>query len=67
MAIYIGKKEVGIVLEPTLKQQNINIYKTQDYINLVQNGGELPTDEEYELAEAELQVLYKSIMEGDNE
>lgn len=47
--------------------ENINNYKTQDTAYILQNGGELATDEEYGLAEQELQVLYKNIMEDDNE
>ena len=67
MAIYLGKKEIGIVSEPTIKQQNINLYKSMDIENTIINGGELANDEEYGLAEQELQVLYKNIMEDDNE
>ena len=67
MGVYIGKKEIGIVSEPTIKQQNINCYKTQDLINVNIKGGELATDEEYAAAEMELQKMYSKIMGVGNE
>lgn len=62
MSIYLGNKEIGIVSEPTIKQQNINCYKMQDLTNVNTKGGELATDEEYSAAEAELQKIYSKIM-----
>ena len=67
MSIYLGNKEIGIVSEPTIKQQNINNYKTQDLINVNTKGGELATDEEYAVAEVELQKMYSKIMGVGNE
>ena len=67
MSIYLGNKEIGIVSEPTIKQQNINCYKAQDLINVNTKGGELATDEEYAIAEVELQKMYSKIMEVGNE
>ena len=67
MSIYLGNKEIGIVSEPTIKQQNINCYKTQDISYISQKGGELATDEEYAVAEVELQKMYSKIMGVENE
>lgn len=67
MAIYLGGKEVGILYEPTIKQQNINTYKSIDIENTTINGGELATDEEYAVAEVELQKMYSKIMGVENE
>ena len=67
MSIYLGNKEIGIVSEPTIKQQNINCYKMQDLINVNTKGGELATDEEYVVAEVELQKMYSKIMGVENE
>ena len=67
MSIYLGNKEIGIVSEPTIKQQNINNYKTQDLINVNTKGGELATDEEYAVVEVELQKMYSKIMGVGNE
>ena len=67
MSIYLGNKEIGIVSEPTIKQQNINCYKMQDLINVNTKGGELATDEEYVVAEVELQKMYSKIMGVGNE
>ena len=60
MAIYLGGKEVGVLYEPTLKQQNINLYKSMDIEKITKSGGELATDEEYAVAEAELQKMYSN-------
>lgn len=67
MSIYLGNKEIGIISEPTIKQQNINCYKTQDLINVNIKGGELATDEEYAVAEVDLQKMYSKIMGVENE
>ena len=64
MAIYLGKQEIGIVSEPTIKQQNINTYKFQDLSEIIQKGGELASNEEYVKAEIKLQEIYKSIIIG---
>lgn len=47
--------------------ENINNYKTQDTAYILQNGGELATDEEYAVAEVELQKMYSKIMGVGNE
>ena len=47
--------------------ENINNYKTRDLINVNTKGGELATDEEYAVAEAELQKIYSKIMGVENE
>ena len=67
MAIYLGNKLIGIISEPTIKQQNLDLYKSMDIENTIINGGELATDEEYAVAEAELQKMYSKIMGVENE
>lgn len=47
--------------------ENINNYKTQDLINVNTKVGELATDEEYAIAEVELQKMYSKIMGVGNE
>lgn len=47
--------------------ENINNYKAQDLINVNTKGGKLATDEEYAVAEAELQKIYSKIMGVGNE
>lgn len=47
--------------------ENINNYKMQDLINVNTKCGELATDEEYAVAEVELQKMYSKIMGVGNE
>lgn len=66
MAVYVNGKNVGVIIEPSTKDRNIEIYKYQDLEDRISNGGSLPTEEEYEQAEEYLQEIYKVIMYGGN-
>ena len=48
-------------------KQNIEMMKSADYIDIIQNGGELASDEEYEKAELKFQQLASIIMGVSNE
>ena len=48
-------------------KQNIEMMKSADYVNIIQNGGELASDEEYIEAELEFQQLASIIMGVSNE
>lgn len=65
MGVYLGRELIGTILEPDTTRNNIACYKTQDIVNITQNGGELATDEEYEQAEKKLQSMYAMIMGDD--
>lgn len=65
MGVYIGKKEVGLILQVTTAADNISIMKIADLISNTQNGTNYNlTDEEYKEAHKELQVLMKKQMYG---
>ena len=52
-----------VTIGKTQSQINIERYKQADMNRIMQQGGELATDEEYEQAEIELQSIYKNMME----
>lgn len=65
MGVYIGKKEVGLILQVTIAADNISIMKIADLISNTQNSTNYNlTDEEYKEAHKELQVLIKKQMYG---
>lgn len=65
MGVYIGKKEVGLILQVTTAADNISIMKIADLISNTQNSTNYNlTDEEYKEAHKELQVLMKKQMYG---
>lgn len=65
MGVYIGKKEVGLILQVTTAADNISIMKIADLISNTQNSTNYNlTDEEYKEAHKELQVLIKKQMYG---
>lgn len=65
MGVYIGKKEVGLILQVTIAADNISIMKIADLISNTQNSTNYNlTDEEYKEAHKELQVLMKKQMYG---
>ena len=65
MGVYIGKKEVGLILQVTTASDNISIMKTADFISNTQKGTNYNlTDEEYKEAHKELQILMKKQMYG---
>ena len=53
--------------DDAITSTNIDTYKIQDVADILQNGGELATDEEYAVAEAGLQKMYSKIMGVENE
>ena len=52
-----------VTIGKTQSQINIERYKQVDINRIMQQGGELATDEEYEQAEIEMQQIYSDIME----
>ena len=52
-----------VIIGKTQSQINIERYKQADINRIMQQGGELATDEEYEQAEIEMQQIYSDIME----
>ena len=65
MGVYIGKKEVGLILQVTTATDNISVMKIADLISNTQKGTNYNlTDEEYKEAHKELQVLMKKQMYG---
>lgn len=65
MGVYIGKKEVGLILQVTTAADNISFMKIADLISNTQNSTNYNlTDEEYKEAHKELQVLMKKQMYG---
>ena len=52
-----------VIIGKTQSQINIERYKQADMNRIMQQGGELATDEEYEQAEIEMQQIYSDIME----
>ena len=51
-------------LGKSIREQNIEMYKYQDYINSLSTGQEIADDSLYEKAEDKLQEIYHEIMEG---
>lgn len=65
MGVYIGKKEVGLILQVTTATDNISVMKIADFISNTQKGTNYNlTDVEYKEAHKELQVLMKKQMYG---
>ena len=65
MGVYIGKKEVGLILQVTTATDNISVMKIADLISNTQKGTNYNlTDEEYKEAHKELQILMKKQMYG---
>ena len=52
-----------VTIGKTQSQINIERYKQADMNRIMQRGGELATDEEYEQAEIKMQQIYSYIME----
>ncbi len=52
-----------VTIGKTQSQINIERYKQADINRIMQQGGELATNEEYEQAEIEMQQIYSDIME----
>lgn len=65
MGVYIGKKEVGLILQVTTATDNIAVMKIADFMSNTQKGTSYNlSDEEYKEAHNELQVLMKKQMYG---
>lgn len=65
MAVYLGNKEVGVILEVTTVTDNISVMKIADYVSNLQDGTNYNlTDEEYKEAHNDLQILIKKQMYG---
>ena len=54
-----------VTIGKTQSQINIERYKQADMNRIMQRGGELATDEEYEQAEIKMQQIYSYIMEEE--
>ena len=52
-----------VTIGKTQSQINIERYKQADMNRIMQRGGELATDEEYEQAEIKMQQIYSYVME----
>lgn len=65
MGVYIGKKEVGLILQVTTATDNISVMKIADFMSNTQKGTNYNlTDEEYKEAHRELQKLINKQMYG---
>ncbi len=65
----IGTQRVAptMAVRTLVRQENIEAYKAMDTAAVLLEGGTIPTDEEYEVAETQLQQIYKTILEGGSQ